>query len=344
MANITFTESSGLNDSIFGKSQAPIRSFILKRAEAFEEKSLIPFLFAQEKSTHWAEKYGSMTSMDGFHAVGENGAVPTDGFQEGYSQTISNKTWKNSFSISREIMEDSKVFDLRKKPQAFIDGYYRTREEISARIFAEAINNVSTSAGVTEFTQDAEKFSILGADGVRLFHKSHPSKVKGAVQSNWFADALSPAALAAAETAMQNFRDDNDKVLNVAPNTLLIPNEYSMKKAAFEIVGSEADPTSGNAGSNAFNYLFGRWRVIVWPYLNKYLTAGIKPWVLIASEVNEDNGGAIFQDRTGLDVNSFIDTNTHANVWTGYARFSLGFNDWRFAAVGGMAGGTQLVS
>ena len=36
MAGITFTEGSGLQDSIFGKSQAPIRMFLEKRGEAFE--------------------------------------------------------------------------------------------------------------------------------------------------------------------------------------------------------------------------------------------------------------------------------------------------------------------
>ena len=37
MAGITFTEGSGLNDSIFG-SQAPIRMFI-ERGEAFEHRA-----------------------------------------------------------------------------------------------------------------------------------------------------------------------------------------------------------------------------------------------------------------------------------------------------------------
>jgi len=32
-----------------------------------------------------------------------------------------------------------------------------------------------------------------------------------------------------------------------------------------------------------------------------------------------------------------------ANVWQGYARFIAGFNDWRFAAVGGLAGGNTLI-
>ena len=45
MANITFSEGSGLNDSVFGKSQAPIRMFIEKKGEAFEQESMIPLLF-----------------------------------------------------------------------------------------------------------------------------------------------------------------------------------------------------------------------------------------------------------------------------------------------------------
>ena len=44
MANITFSEGSGVNDSIFGKSQAPLRMLIEKRAESFEENSILKFL------------------------------------------------------------------------------------------------------------------------------------------------------------------------------------------------------------------------------------------------------------------------------------------------------------
>ena len=41
MANITFTEASGLQNSIYGNSQAPIKMFIEKKAEAFEQESII---------------------------------------------------------------------------------------------------------------------------------------------------------------------------------------------------------------------------------------------------------------------------------------------------------------
>ena len=44
--NIIFSEGSGLNDSIFGKCQAPIRMFLEKKAEAFEEQSMLKEFFA----------------------------------------------------------------------------------------------------------------------------------------------------------------------------------------------------------------------------------------------------------------------------------------------------------
>ena len=73
MAGITFTEGSGLQDSIFGKSQAPIRMFLEKRGEAFEQQSMLKELFNMENSNKWAEKMGTMTAMEGFQPVGENG-------------------------------------------------------------------------------------------------------------------------------------------------------------------------------------------------------------------------------------------------------------------------------
>ena len=42
-------------------------------------------------------------------------------------------------------------------------------------------------------------------------------------------------------------------------------------------------------------------------------------------------------------MKSFIDNGTDANVWTGRSRYNATFFDWRFAALGGMAGGKALV-
>lgn len=333
MANITFSEASGVNDSIFGKSQAPIRMLIEKRAEQFEAESIADKIFKKELSTHFAEKYTTMTAMDGFEVTGENGALPSDGMEEGYSQILEDVTWKDSFSISRKIIEDSKVTDLKQQPQAFVTGYYRTREKFAAALLGGAIQgNASVS-----FRRGT--FKLTCADGQNLFYASHPAKVAGAAQCNLWADAFSDDALGMLETKMQNTRGDNDEILDVVPDTLIIPNIHSLKKAVFAAIGADKDPATAN---NGFNYQFGRWNVIVWPYLNQFIASGTQPWMLMDSKYNQDYDGLIWQDRIALDVNSWVDNNTHANMWSGYARFTAGFNDWRAIACAGVSGATDL--
>lgn len=333
MANITFSEGSGLNDSIYGKSQAPLRMLIESRAESFEEKSILNEVFMMDESRHWAEKYTTLTAMDGFDPVGENGAYPVDGMEEGFSKTLEHVTWKNSFAISREIMEDGKCFDLKKKPVGFVKSYYRTREELGAALFGAAISNVVAA------TFRGRSFDATAADGKTLFHTGHTSKVSGTTQTNRFSNAFSADALAYVESAMQNFKGDNDDIVNVIPNTILIPNDAALKKAVFAAIGADKDPDTAN---NGYNYHFGRWNVLIWNYLNPFVAAGTSPWILADLDYNGEYGGAIFTDRTPLDVRSSIDENTDANVWRGYARFTAGFNDWRAFAIGGVSGGTEL--
>ena len=333
MANITFSEGSGVNDSIFGKSQAPIRAMIMKRGEQFEAESIAEKIFVKRKSKNWAEKYGSMTAMNGFEVVGENGPHPTDGQEESYSKVISAVEWKNSFSISQTIIEDAKIGDLRKKPVAFVTAYYRTREKLAAALLGGAITGNSSIqfAGGT--------FDLTGADGQNLFYASHPAKVSGAAQCNLWSDAFSDDALGMLEVKMQNTRGDNNEILDVAPDTILIPNIHSLKKAVFSAIGAEKDPATAN---NGFNYQFGRWNVIVWPYLNQFITSGTAPWILMDSRYNKEYDGLIWQDRVDLTVRSSIDENTDANVWRGRARFTAGFNDWRAIACAGVSGATDL--
>jgi len=333
MANIVFSEGSGVNDSIFGKSQAPIRQFISKKGEQFEAESIVKKLFRQDKTNTFASKYTSLTAMEGFKVAGENGAYPSDGQEEGYSKILEAVTWKDSFRISMEIMEDAKLMDLRQRPSGFITSYYRTREKFGAALLGNAIQgNASVSyAGST--------FDLKGADGKNLFATDHPAKIAGADQGNLWSDAFSVDALGMLEVQMQNTRGDNNEILDVAPDTIVIPNIHSLKKAVFAAIGADQDPDTAN---NAFNYQFGRWSVIVWPYLNQFIGSGTAPWLLMDSKYNDEYGSLIWVDRKALTVKSSIDENTDANVWRGNARFTAGFHDWRGVAAAGVAGGNAL--
>ena len=341
MAHITFAEASGLQDSVFGKSQAPIRRFLEKRAEAFENKAVYKELFDINPSSNYAEKLTSMTAMDGFQVVGENGAYPVTGMQEGYSKTLEHMTWKNSFSISREIMDDAKLLDLRRKPEAFIAGYHRTRELYGAALIGNALKDArAAGTAASTFKYAGAEHSLLGADNQRVFSKSHPLKVKGGTVSNAYSGAFSEANLGKAETLMQGFVDDNGNTLDIAPDTIVIPNDYALKKLVFSVIGADKDPGTSN---NGFNYQFGRWNVIVWPYLNQFVTGSTAtPWFLLDSNYNKTVGTLVWFDRVALEVRSQIDQNTDANVWRGYSRFIAGFNDWRGVIGGGIDNGTSF--
>mgnify|MGYP001099612832 CR=1 FL=1 len=331
--NIIFSESSGLNDSIYGKCQAPIRMFLEKRGEEFEQNSVLKNLFFMGKSGNYADMMTTMTAMSGFEPVGENGAYPLDGMQEGYQKLLKYQTWKDSFSVSKEMMEDGKLMDMRKQPAAFMTSYNRTRELFGAALYGAAMN------GAGSVTFKGVKFDLTGADGSNLFAKEHAPKVSGDKQCNCFKDAFSVDALGKLETAMHLFRGDNDEILDVAPDTILIPEIATLKKDVFAAIGADKDPVTAN---NAFNYQYGRWTVIVWSYLNQFITAGTKPWLLLDSKYNKTYGGAVWNDRIQLAVRSTIDENTDANVWRGRSRFNATFNDWRAFAAGGIASGNEL--
>ncbi len=332
---IIFSEGSGLNDSIYGKCQAPIRMFLEQRGEQFERQSVLKDLFLMGKSENYGDLMTTMTAMSGFEPVGENGAYPLDGMQEGYQKLLVYDTWKDSFSISAEMMEDSKVMDMKKQPAAFITSYNRTRELFGAALYGGAIS------GKDKITYKGREFDIKSADGVSMFHTDHPAKVSGDTQANKFSDAFSADALGKMETAMHLFRGDNDEILDVAPDTILIPEVGGLKKEVFAAIGADKEPTTSN---NAFNYQYGRWNVIVWSYLNQFvdLSGGKAPWILLDSKYNQTYGGAVWNDRVQLAVRSTVDENTDANVWRGRSRFNATFNDWRFAAVGGIDSGTTL--
>lgn len=337
MANITFTQGSGVNDSIYGKSQAPIRAFLESRGESFQQQSVVKEIFNMMTSNNFGEKFTSMTAMEGFQPTGENGALPNDGFQEGYSKFLEHMTWKDSFRVSREMVEDSKLLELRGRPQAFITGYDRTREQFGAAVLGGAIK------GLTSVSFRGKSFDISCADTLALFSTAHTSAKpdNGTTQTNFYADAFSADALGAAECAMQKFMGDTDEILDVSPTHIVIPNDFTTKKAVFAAIGADKDPATAN---NGFNYVYGRWHVIVWAYLNNFITANTTPWLLYDKAYNEAYNSAVWLDRTKLDVHSYVDENTHANVWSGYSRFTAGFNDWRGFLLGGISGGSTLIS
>lgn len=337
MAEIIFSEASGVADSVFGNSQAPIQEFILSAAKAREEsETAYKRIFKMTKSTHYGEKYGGVTGFKGFRPTAENGANNRDGIQETFSKTLENIRWTDEFVVSHEMVEDSLIMDFRERPQGFIDGYYDAREDYAAAVIGNAL------MGKSNMTYYGTVCDLTGADGLPLFHQAHPSVYNDSnVQSNVCSNVLSAEALDLVETAHQNLRDDNMKSLMIAPTTIVIPNTAKAKRIAFAAAGSERDPVTNN---NAFNYQVGRWNIIVWQRLNDYVTTSGEqfPWFILDENYNQHFSSIIFQDRSELKIKSHIDDSNWANVWSGIARFVAGFKDFRGVYAGGVTGAPTL--
>lgn len=331
-----FSKASGVNDSVFGKSQEPIRMYLEGLAESFEAKSMLKEIFYQDKTSEFGEKYVQETSLGNFMPVGEGGEYPRTSMQEGYSKFIEPEEWKLQFGITQTMVEDGKLGKaIKKRGQNFVQSYARTRELFGANLLMSAINPTMSFGGKT--------FDITGADGKAFFHAEHPSATLGTKlkQSNRFDEVFSYDALAYVEEAMQKFKDDDGNLLNINPQTIIIPNNARIKKAVFEVLNAEGMP--GNANNDG-NFVFGRWNVITWNHLNN--PAGITDktdwWIVADMDANEMLEGLIWLERIPLSVRSWIDNNNDNNMFNGRGRYGASPNNWRPFAACTPGAGTKL--
>lgn len=331
-----FSKASGVTDSIFGKSQEPIKMMLEQQEEAFQKMSIIDKIFFKDETKDFANKYTIETSLGVFQPVGENGKYPESTFQEGYSKVIEPETWKNQFSVTQEMVEDAKIGKVKSRATAFMLSYNRTRE-----LFAAGIINNGNAASMAF---GGKNFDISGADKKAMFAVDHPSITGGAVaQSNLYSGAFSYDNLSWAEEKMHYFRDDDSNILTVSPDTIVIPDKASIKKLVFEAIGAEGIPGTAN---NSYNYQFGRWSVCISPYLTALAgtTPGLDTWFLLDSAFNEAYQALVWLDRIPLTTKSYIDDNTDANVFAGRSRYAASCNNWRamLCSAPGLAGATSF--
>jgi hypothetical protein len=234
------------------------------------------------------------------------------------------------------MIEDAKIGKIKSRAKQFTTSYGRTREKYAAGLIAAGIGKTMKIKG--------NEYDVTCADGTPMFNAKHPSAIPGKkmTQSNLFKAAFSRKVLNKVQELMQKFTDDDGNILNVMPDTIIIPNDGELKDLIYAAVGSELDPNSAN---NAWNFQVGLWNVLVWNYLPSTLNG--EPYFIVAdSKFLQDYMCIPFVDRVDLTVTSYIDENTDANVFKGRARFAAGFNNWRGMAIcgAGFTEGTDLTT
>jgi hypothetical protein len=274
--------------------------------------STIPLLYGVRSSQRADEQHlgvGVLGSQGWqFDGVNGSGRVEYDDRNKGYPKTFTHVQFAKGFMVERKLIDDNQSEIALDDARALGDSAFRKREKSGASVFANAFTSTTNEDG----------FSTLGPDGVVLCSDSHPysADASGSTQDNAGTTALSATSVAATRVAMMKYTDDRGDLMNVMPDTLLIPPD--LEDTAATITRSILDPTSGN---NAVNPQSGRFQTIVWHYLTD-----TNNWFMIDRQRMKQS--LLWYDRVALEFGRETDFDTFTAKFRAYMRFSYGWRDW----------------
>lgn len=335
MAGIIISESSNVVNSVFGEVQGPLKVVIENAYKEILENdgNRISKIFKPFNLDSASGTIQSLGSLGQFQIAGENGAYPQTDLKESWAKTVRPHVWKLEVAISRELLDDKLFNIMADRVKMLTASYNKTRNNFFWGLLGSAVQQKDLVFG-------GRTHATKSWDDVNLFSNKHPIELGSKkYQSNAFSNAFSVEALGSMATEMQNVKDEHGEFIGLTPDTLLIPNLEKAKREVFGVLGANYNPDV--AGSNQYNYQFGNWNVIVAPWMNKYITGENYQWIMLDSQYNADNYGALDVKRIDLEVKSEVAEND-ANLWKGYARFGGAFGDWRGFAIGGVEYGDEL--
>ena len=255
------------------------------------------------KDTARFGQVGAFTDIPGF-----TGSVTYDDVSQGYTATLTHVEYAAGFQIERKLFDDDLFGVMDAKPRGLATAYQRTRQKHGASTFNNA------------FSLDATWNSW--SEAVALCSTAHTTTAASVSTttgfSNLLTSSLSAVALAAARIQMRTFRGDRGERIDVMPDTLVIPPD--LYQTAFEIVESLGLPDTANNNRNVHQ---GKYKVVEWNYI-----LSTKNWWIADSTMMKDM--LKWVDRTRSEFGMVEDFDTLIGKWRLYARYSLGFNDWRF--------------
>lgn len=350
MAGIIFNIQEALNNSAFNILQEPIKMILENEVEAFEKSSIIDKVFVMKTTDKYREEFRSTTTMDGFRPTEDMEVAGISDFQEGYSKQFVFQTWTNSFVVSKQTMEDNQMMSIEPKAMGFIKSYGRTREEYAVNVIGAALGGELSAKqkelGIKEahgLGMDTTTGELDGAKQV-YFHKAHKGvKINGkslTTQSNKFyanvkfdgtEGGLEEKVMDAIEQVAsyaKKYKDDKGNIVPVNYTRIVLGEDYRLNDILLRALKSRY---GAPMGGNGVNLVYGKYEVITNPYLS-----GVKGFedadhglLLIDPQRNKEGLGAVWFDRKPLEVRSYKDDKTEANVWAGRARFGAGFGDFR---------------
>ena len=331
---VTFSKHGGLNDEAWKVIDTEL-SMVIQDTDTEKNKDdeLVKTLFNVKTSKKFGEKQGSMTEFGNFVEVSEGDNAVADDLQMGFSKLIEHVQFIKGFTCTREAKDDGNIDMMKQAAANFVRAYKRSR--------AQFASDALVSEGAT-FLYGGKSYDKTTGDGKGLFATDHLGKKTGvASQCNVFTTALtSSEQLYKLANIGRNFKNQSGNVMGYTFDTIIIPgNTPALEDLIKRIMHSE---NVVGSNFNDINTQQGIWKLVVdhrWE-----AASGTAPYILMSSEAQRELNAGVFYDRVALDVANEVDINSRNLKWSGYARWSAGFYDWRAFIMGGAQNGQSIPS
>ena len=344
---VIFNIEEAIHNSKFNILQEPIKMILENETEAFEKESIIPQVFVMKTSDKYREEFRSSTAMDGFKPTEDLEPAGLSDFEEGYSKQFVFQTWTNAFMVSKQTIEDNNLMTIEPKAMGFIKSYGRTREIYAVNMLGAALGKVNNAYKITKNSglgMDTTDGTIEGTKQ-QYFHNAHKpvgygKEGRNFTQSNKFHaniawDGSDPELeekvidiIEQAASNMKTFKDDKGNIIPCNPTKIVMAEDYRLNDVVMRALKSKYGT---RMGANGVNLAYGKYELIINPYLADIpgFKAEDHGLILLDPARNKEGLGAVWFDRVPLQVDSYIDKKTKANIWDGRARFGAGFGDFR---------------
>ena len=348
---VIYNIHEAVKNSAFNVLQEPIQMFMDKQVEAFEKESIINTMFVKKNSDKFREEFRSITTMDGFKPTEDLEVAGISDFEESYNKQFMFQTWTNSFVISKQTIEDKRDMDVSQMTQMFIKSFGRTREQYAVNFIAAGLGKVNKDLKILEHAGKGADTTdgIIEGPKQQYFHNAHKPVGHGKAgrnftQSNKFyadvdglsnnkafaanAEELVMDVLGQVENTMNTYKDDKGNIVPVDVDTIVLGKDYRLNDIIMRGLKSKYGAAMGG---NGVNLKYGKYTVVSNAYLSG--VEGFKDadhgLIMLSSDRNREGLGLVWFDRKPLEVRSYIDDKTEANVIAGRARWGAGFGDFR---------------
>lgn len=274
-----------------------------------DEGDRVPEYYSVSTNKAINSRYSSVSGMGQLTEF--TGLVNFTDVSQGYDVTITPVQFARGFSVERLLADTDQHDIMSGKPKALGTAAARTRNVHAIRPFDNA------------FSVDA--YFASHTEGVAMCSNSHTTTTGASTATgydNLVTAALSSVAVSSMRVQLLNFRDEQgERIGNLKPDTLLVPQQGNMEETAWEIVNSmgKVDEVTNNANFNK-----GRFTVKTDIYLGD-----ANNFFLYDAAMMKQNG-LKWQDAVKPEFAMVEDFDTLIAKWRCYGRWANHWLMWRW--------------